>query len=87
MAVPLWVRAPEAGPSSHDILLYYDTVIGGSTYMPYNSFNILYIVTTQPNINLTQLRLRLDIIIKPNPPHPTYTNYPSYGLVISNCIL
>ena len=28
------------------------------------------IVTTQPNINLTQLRLRLDIIINPNPPHP-----------------
>ena len=40
-----------------------------------------FIVTTQPNINLTQLRLRLDINIKPNPathtPHPTYTNYPS----------
>ena len=30
---------------------------------------LVYIVTTQPNINLTQLRLRLDIIIKPNPPH------------------
>ena len=29
------------------------------------------IVTTQPNINLTQLKLRLDIIIKPKtPPHP-----------------
>ena len=34
------------------------------------------IVTTQPNINLTQLRLRLDIIIKPNPPHPTHPPTP-----------
>ena len=42
----------------------------------------LDIVTTQPNINLTQLRLRLDIITKPNPtqtthPTPTYKNYSS----------
>ena len=28
-----------------------------------------YIVTTQPNFNLTQLRLSLDIIINPNQPH------------------
>ena len=31
------------------------------------------VVTTQPNINLTQLRLRLDRIIKPNLPNPTPT--------------
>ena len=40
-----------------------------------------HIVTTQPNNNLTLTWLRLDIIIKPNPPHPlqpphpTHTNY------------
>ena len=34
-------------------------------------FMLFHIVTTQPNINLIKFRLRLDIIIKPNPPHPT----------------
>ena len=29
---------------------------------------VVLFVTTQPNINLTQLRLRLDIFINPNPP-------------------
>ena len=45
------------------------------------SAEINIIVTTQPNINLTQLRLRLDIIMKPiqpTPPHPTQTTQANY---------
>ena len=37
----------------------------------------LRIVKTQPHINLTEFRLRLDISVKPNPPHPPYTSVES----------
>ena len=46
-------------------ILFFEIVSLGDFY-------VYSIVKTQPNINLSQLRLRLDIIIKPNPLHPTY---------------
>ena len=51
-------------------------------YIKSNQIILHYtIVTTQPNFNLTQLRSRLDTIIKPNPPsHHTAWRQPDLRL-------
>ena len=50
--------------------------------VPYSPFVYLStIVTTQPNINLSELRLMLDVIIKPNPRHPPHLPHPPHLLI------